>query len=123
MIALALAGGCFLHGGGAERRELTMQELAVRVLPGEMHVSIQLQKSCQPVGTIDRHTNEYDIRVQTVANGGNVAQLINQVSYSRTENNYTTTFAATDVRYWRCPGGPQPPPPGPPPPPPPTSDE
>lgn len=103
LTTLALVGGCLLHGGGPERRELTPAELAVRVLPGEMHVSIELQKNCKPVGTIERFQNEYDIRVHTVSVGGNVAQLINQMSYSRTENNYTTTFAATDVRFWACP--------------------
>lgn len=102
LTTLALVGGCVITTGVA-RRELNAAELAVRVLPGEMHVSVELQKACRPVATIERFTNEYDIRVHAAANGANVAQLINQMSYSRTENNYTTTFAATDVRFWACP--------------------
>jgi uncharacterized protein YcsI (UPF0317 family) len=104
---LVLLGGCFVHGEVAERRPLTMAELAVRIVPGQMHVSIGLQKQCRPVGTIERINNEYDMRVQAVANGGNVVQLINQMSYTQSDNNSSVTTSATDVRFWACPVAPQ----------------
>ena len=103
LITLALLGGCFVHGEAPERRPLSPAELAVRILPGQMNVSIELQKNCRPVGTIARIDNEYDMRVQTVAVGGNVVQLINQMSYTQSDNNQTTTTSATDVRFWACP--------------------
>ena len=120
---LALVGGCFIHGGEVpEQRPLSPAELAVRIVPGQMNVSIGLQKHCRPVGTIMRFQNEYDIRVATVSAGGNVAQYINSESYTRTENNVVTAAAAaSDVRFWACPVAPQAavpvpdaPPPGPP---------
>ena len=108
LTTLALVGGCFGYTETPERRPLTMAELAVRIVPGEMHVSIGLQRSCRPVGTIARINNEYDMRVAAVASGGNVVQLINHMSYSQTDNNFTTTSSATDVRFWACPVAPQP---------------
>ena len=120
LMALALVGGCFGYTEAPERRPLTQAELAVRILPGQMNVSIELQKSCRPVGMLARINNEYDMRVAAVASGGNVVQLINHMSYTQTDNNFTTTSSATDVRFWACPVGPQPmvPMPAPPPPPP-----
>jgi hypothetical protein len=103
LITLALLGGCFAYTEAPERRALTPAEMAVRILPGEMSVSIELQKRCRPVGALVQINNEYDMRVQAVAAGGNVAQLINHMSYTRTDNNYTTTSSATDVRFWACP--------------------
>ena len=103
LTALALLGGCIIHGEAPEPRPLTPAEMAVRLLPGQMNVSIELQKSCQPVGTIARFQSEYDIRIATVAAGGNVAQFIQDVSYTHTENYFTTRFAASDVRFWACP--------------------
>jgi hypothetical protein len=104
---LALMGGCFVHGEAPEQRPLTPAELAVRIVPGQMHVSIGLQKHCRPVGTIARINNEYDMRVAAVASGGNVVQLINQMSYTQSDNNSSVTTSATDVRFWACPVHPQ----------------
>jgi hypothetical protein len=120
LLTLALAGGCFFHGEVPEQRPLSPAELAVQIVPGQMNVSIGLQKHCRPVGAIQRFQNDYDIRVATVAAGGNVAQYIQDVSYQRTENNtVTASYAASDVRFWACPIGPQAvvPVPAPPPPP------
>jgi hypothetical protein len=108
LMTLALLGGCFGYTETPERRPLTMAELAVRIVPGQMHVSIGLQKQCRPVGMIMRIGNEYDMRVAAVAAGGNVVQLINHMSYTQSDNNSTTTTSATDVRFWACPVGPQP---------------
>ncbi|HEY3359192.1 MAG TPA: hypothetical protein VGQ83_38440 [Polyangia bacterium] len=122
VIALALGAGCFAHLEAAEPRPLSPAELAVQVLPGAQEVSIRLAQTCRPVGLIERFQSEYDIRVRTVQLGGNIAQVINNVSYSSTTNNYTVRFAATDLRFWACPppaDAPPPPlPPLPPPPPP-----
>jgi hypothetical protein len=122
LITLAFLGGCFVHGEVPEQRPLSPAELAVQIVPGQMHVSIGLQKHCRPVGTIMRFQTEYDIRMATVSAGGNVAQYINSESYTRTENNVVTAAsAASDVRFWACPVAPQPVVPGvaPAPPPPP----
>ena len=122
LLTLALAGGCFIHGEAPEQRPLTPAELAVQIVPGGMAMSIGLQQRCRPVGTIARFSNEYDIRVATVAAGGNVAQRLQDVSSMRTENNVVTSaYAASDMRFWACPVGPQAAVPGPPPPPPPPA--
>ena len=124
---LALVGGCFSYGSEVpEQRPLTPAELAVRIAPGQMNVSIGLQQHCRPVGTIMRSQSEYDMRVAAVAAGGNVAQFIQDVSYTHTSDNVVTAaYAAKDVRFWACPVAPQPAVPVPvaPPPPPPPVDE
>ncbi len=109
LMALALAGGCYAYGEVPERRPLTPTELAVRFVPGSMNVSIGLQRTCRPVGTIMRFHNAYDVRLATVAAGGNVAQFIQDVSYTHSSNYVVTAaYAASDVRFWACPVAPQP---------------
>ena len=84
-LALTLAAGCFAHMG-EERRELTPQGLAVQVLPGRQEISIRLAQTCRPIGGITRLQSEYDLRVHAVQLGANVAQVINEVSYSSSTN-------------------------------------
>jgi len=84
-------------------RPLTIEESRVRIVRSDANVTQWLKKNCKRKSTVMTFNSDYGIRIGTVAQGGNFAQIVYGSSQT-SQNNYSSWSSTTyDIVAWLCP--------------------